>query len=171
VGGGQRLELTDRLLMAAAGKQSVDPRLECAQLLLLKSGTLGAHEPPSLDVGQRLTAPQAERLVERFERRTGISAHQRVAAGGDEPLEARDVELVIMNAQDIARRTGLQSLLLARGTKRSAQLRQANLKVGGGAVRCEVGPQLIGQRVRSDEPVRAQQQQRQHSPGARAADR
>jgi hypothetical protein len=80
---------------------------------------------------------------------------QRVAPLRDEPLEARQVELVLVHVEQVARRTRLESRLW----QELAQLRDVDLHHLLGGARDFLAPEVVDDAVARDRPVRVQEQQ------------
>ena len=90
--GRERVELARKRAVAARGEVGVDPRLQRGQPRFLEPRRLSLRERLEGEVGKCLPAPELERAV-------------RVTVG-DQAREAVDVELVRVDADDVARRPG-----------------------------------------------------------------
>ena len=137
--GGERLKLSDCLLMKSDGQQGVDPRFLDPDVQLLQPGPLGGGERSAVNVGQRRSTPQIQGHLQRCQGALGVPAHQRVAAGRGQPVEAPRVELAIVDMQAVAGRPGLQPACLAQRAQRSPQFGQPDLEVGRSTVRARSG--------------------------------
>ena len=91
---GQLLELGDQLGVAPGRQVGLDAQLQRRELQLLQPRDLGRRERRRGELRQRRPAPQRERLAQLAAARSRASGRQRLAAGGDQALEALGVELV-----------------------------------------------------------------------------
>ena len=91
----ERLELGGDCRVAAFGEVEVDTRLEGGEAGLVEAGGLDLREGLRREVCERRAAPERERCA-RIMR-------------GDQPLEPRDVELVRLDADEVARGTRRRS--------------------------------------------------------------
>ena len=74
--------------------------------------TLGFHPTgfPSVEIGERLPAPEVQCLPEHIRRSFGFADREQLAAAADQPLEVQRVELVGRNREAIALRKRLDRL-------------------------------------------------------------
>ena len=89
VSGHERVELAGERAMASGVEVGVDPGLERPEAQFVESRRLGQRKRLERDVRERLPAPEGERAV-------------RVALG-EELLEAIDVELARLDANEVPR--------------------------------------------------------------------
>ncbi len=74
--------------------------------------TAGFHPTgfPSVEIGERLPAPEVQCLPEHIRRSLGLSDGEQLAAAADQPLEMQSVKLVGRYREAIALRKGLDRL-------------------------------------------------------------
>ena len=94
----ERLELGNELRVAAEREVGIDPQLERGEARSLEALGLRLRENVVGELGERLAAPEAERLAEQPARPGGIGAFRL----GDQPLEAEQVELVGVDPDEVA---------------------------------------------------------------------
>ena len=99
--GDERLELTDQLRSPARRQVGVDSLLEGGEPELVEPRRFGAREGLSCEVGERGPADEGEGLAE--ERGSLLGKIGR-AGLGEQPLEACRVELLRLEAQEVAAR-------------------------------------------------------------------
>ena len=97
----QLLEFGDDLGVPAERQVRVNPLLEGVQPLLLESRDLGAREAVARHVGERWSAPQPERVVQRPSRRVVVARRACTARHLNQLGEAMHVELAFGDVQDI----------------------------------------------------------------------
>ena len=157
-------QLCDQLGMPAGREVRLDARLDGGLLLLL--------EPRDLDLGERLEcqvrewrpAPQRERLAQNCAGFLRPAGRQRGAALLDQLLEALGVELARLDVEPVARRRGLEQLLVA---ERLAQPGDVDLDRLRRAGRCVLAPERHRDPLSADRLVRLEQQHRQDGPPLR----
>lgn len=88
----QSLELADELGVKPSVEVPLDPALEAGEPELLEARDLRLREPPVRELGERRPAPERKRFVE--------------AQLVDETLEALQIELVRIDADDVPRCLG-----------------------------------------------------------------
>ncbi len=115
--------------MAPRREVRLDPRLEAGEPKLLQAADLGLREGLVGELGQRLAAPERKRLA--------------LLARGGQPLESGEVELVLLDAQQVARRARLDTLL----AERLAELGDVDLERLPPALRCLLVPECIDQAI------------------------
>ena len=98
--GDQRLELSDQLGVTAAGQVGVDALLRGRGAEFLQAGDLGLREGLIGHVRQRRPVPELERPTEPVRRDLRILPIR----VGHKPLEAADIDLGGLRAEDIAGR-------------------------------------------------------------------
>jgi hypothetical protein len=94
--GDERLELRHQLVMAAERQVGVDAILERGQPELLQPGDLALRERFAVKIGQRLSAPERERVAQARRPLDGIVAGPRL---GDQRLEPGQVDLARRDLQ------------------------------------------------------------------------
>ena len=97
----QRLELGNKIAMAAERQVGVDPVLERGQPQLLQPGRLGLRERFVANVLVRRAAPQLERLAKARRRRVGVPLLQLRPAARRQQLESFEIQLAGLEAQSI----------------------------------------------------------------------
>jgi hypothetical protein len=127
----QRIELGDDFAVTAGGKVFLDRQLGGARAELLQAPDLGRCERLVSDIGERLTAPQRQRL-----------ARPRAL---DQTLNAKHVDLAVEQSQLVASVAGDD--LRAVAVEQLAQLRDVELDQLGGTGRRSLAPQTLDQAV------------------------
>jgi hypothetical protein len=152
----QPFQLAGELGVTTGGELGVETLLQRRQTRLLQAGDLGLRERLVGQVGKRCSTPHRERLGQQPRRgqRLGFTGL------GDEPLEAREVELGRIDPQDIARGARHQPVV----AELLAQPRDVFLDALGDRRRRRRPPQLVDQPLRRDYLVGVQQQHRQQRP-------
>jgi hypothetical protein len=129
----QRLQLSYDIAMAARIQVDVDRQLHGRQPQLLQPPDLGGGERLTGDIVERRATPQGQCLTR--------------PAACDEPLEARDVELVGAEPQLVPVPAREDLLAIARRGQRLAQLRHVELHQLGGRRRRPLTPQRVDQAI------------------------
>jgi hypothetical protein len=161
----QRLELAHQLRVAPARQLGVDARLKRRPPQLLQAANLDLREPLVREIGERRPAPECERLAQRPRGRGRVAVA--VARLGQQRLEALEVKLARLDAQQVTRRPRDHTLL----TQLLAQPRHIHLDALGDRDRRCLSPQLVDQPVGADDLVGVQQQDGQERPLLTAAER
>ena len=153
----QRFELVDDLGPAAELEVGVDPCLDGRDPPLAEEPDLLLRELLEREIFERIAAPQRERGTQE------LCALLRGRALGlvDEPVEAREVELLRVGAQHVAGRLELDR---AR-SERLAQSGNVVLQRGGRGLRSLPGPELLDEPVARHGLVRVEQQVGEESSG------
>ena len=151
--GRERVELACERAVAARVEVGVDPRLQRGQPRLLEPRRLRLRERLESEVGECLPTPERERAV-------------RVAVG-DQAREAVDVELVGVDADDVARRPGDDPV----GADRPAERMHMHLERARRARRRLLAPDPVDQAVGRDDVVRVEQELREQGARPRPAER
>jgi hypothetical protein len=144
------LQLTDELARGAQLEVGVHPLLERRESRLLQAADLVAGERLEGEVLERRPPPERQRGAELLGALTRLGP----ACLGREPLEARQVELLRIDAQQISGGLGDDQLR----TDRLSQPRDVVLQRGAGGLRWRRPPDLVDQPVGRDDLVRVQQQ-------------
>src|SRR5919206_4882786 len=117
-----------------------------------------------LQVGERPSAPERERLPELRGSPLRRVGRERATALPREPLEAVEVELPGVEAQHVAGRPGDDELLTRGvGVKRLAQARDVRLQRVCRASGRTRAPELVDQQVAGDDLIRVEQEDREQS--------
>ncbi len=122
VRGDVRLELGDRVGVAAARDVGLDALLEAGQPQRLEMGGLDPRER-LIELGERRAAPQVQRLAQQHGRPLRITRVQRRAPRLPQPREAGGVHVLALGDERVAGWPGLQRAL----RKHLAQLRDRDL--------------------------------------------
>ena len=141
--------------MPASRQVGLQPHLHRLQALLLEPGDLGGSERQGCEVGERLPAPQRERLAEDVGGLRGFAVRQRLPTAPDELLEARGVKLITLHDEAVPRRRRDQDLGVA---ERLPQPRDVHCHRLGRSARDVLAPERDRQLVDADRLVRVQQQ-------------
>jgi hypothetical protein len=134
VRGHERVELGDHVGVPARGQVGLDGRLGRARPQLLQPADLRSGERLVGDVGQRVAAPQRERLAR-------LPARH-------EPLEMQRVDVAPVEPQLVPAATRRDHPAVA--GERAAQVRHVGLDHLGRARRRRVTPQALGEPLRPD---------------------
>ena len=153
MGGRERVELARDRGVATCVEVGVDPRLQRCQPCFLEPRRLRLRERLKGEVGERLSAPERERAV-------------RVAVG-DQACEAVDVELVGVDADDVARRPGDDPVRPDPPPERV----HVHLERARRACRRLFAPDPVDQAVGRDDVVRVEQELREQGARPRPAKR
>ena len=151
--GRERVELARKRAVAARGEVGVDPRLQRGQPRFLEPRRLSLRERLEGEVGKCLPTPELERAV-------------RVTVG-DQAREAVDVELVRVDADDVARRPGDDPV----GADRPAERMHVHLERARRARGWLLAPDPVDQAVGRDDVVRVEQELREQGTRPRPAER
>ena len=173
--GDQLLQLGGQRVVPAQRQVGVDPGLERGQPQLLQPGRLRPGERVVGQVGQHPAAPQAQRRAQRLGGLRVPARLQRGPPGREAVLEPRRVQLLTVHPQQVPAVPGHQDLARrAPGPvrlERLAQVRDVDLHGRDPPVGWVPAPDVLGQPVQRYHPVRLEQQQREHRPLPRAAQR
>ena len=137
----ERLQLSDRLVVAAEREQRVEPLLADDEPLLLQPVALGPRERLVEDVRERPSAPECERLLGEREPpfRIGRAAHLR-----QQPLEPRDVDRLVGDVQPEGAAAALEQPVAA---ERLAHARRVHVEGVRDGRRRVVAPERVDERV------------------------
>jgi hypothetical protein len=119
------------------------------------SGSDGSGERLLGEIGERRPPPERGGLAEGRGRRLGIALGGETPALSAQPLEHVQVQLTGVHPHQVAGLAGLDPAP-ALVVQRSSQPRDGHVHCMHGALRRRVGPQLVHQRVHSDDAVRVQ---------------
>ena len=151
----ERLELPRQRRVSTGGEIEVDPVLERREPALVEPCGVRPGERLVRQVGERRAAPERERLADPVRTRCG------------QPLEPVDVELVRLDADEVARRTGDDAV----GAEGAPQRVDVDLQGVLGAGRRRLAPDRVDQPVGGDDLVRVEQELREQRPGPRPPER
>ncbi len=141
----------------------LDPVLQRRQPDLLEPVPRGPGERPARDAGERLSAPQIERVTQPRGARRRVLGRQCVAPLRAQSLEPLEIELLWCDLQHVAGRMRGDARTPLRIRQRPPQPRHQRLQVVARRPRRPLAPQLVDQPVRRDRLARVQQQRRQQS--------
>ena len=153
MGGRKGLELACERAVAPRVEVGVDSRLQRGQPRFLEPRHLRLRERLEGEVGERLAPPERERPV-------------RVAVR-DEARESVDVELVRVDADEVARRPGDDPV----GADRAAKRVHVHLERARGARGRLLAPDPVDQAVGRDDLVGVEQELREQGARPRPAER
>ena len=143
----ERLELRHQLVMAAERQLSVDAILDRRETELLEPGDLALRERLVSQLGQRLPAPERERLAQAGRPLVRIVALSRLR---DQRLEPGDVDLAGRGPQEIAGRARPDPI----GADQLAQCGDVPVQRGLRGSGRLVAPQRLDERSRRARPPR-----------------
>ena len=157
-------QLANEVGVTAGRKVGVDPELHRLEPHLVELADRVAREGLVLEIGQRATPPHAERLAQRGCRGGGVAALQPSARLGHEALEAQQIEILVANLDQVARRHGADHarLAVALRLEQLPEPRDMRLERRGRVLGRIVAPELVDEPVRRDHLVGVEQQQHQH---------
>ena len=159
----QRLELADQVRVAAECEVGLDPLLQCGKALPVEPPGFQPGKRLSSKLGQRRPPPELESLAQELR---GV-VQVRSPRLRNQRLEAQEIELVRFDRNQIAGRPGQQDPL----RQQLAQARDVHLQRRHGRLGRLIAPELVDQTLARDDPICAQQQERQHRPLLRAPQR
>jgi hypothetical protein len=169
-----RLQLTDQLRVPAQGEVRLDPGLHHNEVKLAEAGDLTPSELRVDEVGERRASPKAQARAQRARRAIGVTRFERAQAFVKQSLEARGVELVVSDSQQVAGVVRHEHLggLSARPPwlQRRTQVGHVGLQGVQRAVRWAVFPQLLKEPVARHNVVRLEEQQRENPTLLRTAE-
>ena len=154
---------------------SLDPGLEGGEPQVFQAHGLRLNERVVGQVSEHLAPPQIQRLAQRPGTLRVPARFQRSPPGDERVLEPRRIQVLAIHAEQVATAPGHQhapgSAPEPARLKRAAQVEHVGLQGGDPPIGRVTAPDLLGQPVHRYGPVRLQQQQRQHRPLPRAAQR
>jgi hypothetical protein len=154
VGTHEPLELGNELSVAAEREVGLDSQLECGQMRSPEALNLRLRGRIVGEVRQWLAAPEVERLGQKAAR----SGCLRPFCLGDQPLEAKQVDLIRVDADQVSRLLRHDHPAVA---EQLAQLRDVELKRVRRVGRWAGWPQRVDQAVDRDGTVRRQEECRE----------
>ena len=141
-----------RFDVPALGELALEPPFQRREPQLLEPCDLTLRERLEGEVRQRRPAPQRQRLL--------------VALLGEQPLEAMQVELVVVDPEQVAGRPRLEPVV----AQQPPQLGDLAVERGQRRRRRRLTPQRVDERVLRDDLVRPQQQHPEQRTAAAAAE-
>ena len=159
-------QLPDQLRVAALHQVRLDAVLETGQAQLVEMIALGLREGLG-ELGERLAAPEPERLAQVRGGGRRLAGLERRAARAAQPVEAHDVDRLRVDLDEVAGRAREEHV----GRQQLAQLRDVDLdhlrrRVGHG-----VAPEVVDEAVDRDRAVGRHEQPGQQRPLLEAAER
>ncbi len=152
----QRLELAHHVAMMPEREVRFDPPFERGNPQLLEARALVPREGLR-ELGQCAPAPERERGTQQLSRLLGMALREGPPGVGDRALEARQVQLVVPNLEQVAGRARVQTGL----RKRLPQLRDLYLHHLLRRLRDALAPQGVDDLVAAHAAVGVKQQDRQ----------
>jgi hypothetical protein len=157
--GGLDRQLPDQLRVAAGHEVRFDAILEADEAQFVEAIALGAGE--GLDeLGERLAAPQPERLAQLRGGGFRVSRLERGMAGAAQPVEASDVDRRRIDLDEVAGRAGHEQ----RRRQQLAQLRDEDLHHLGGRLGRGLAPDVVDEAVDRHRTVGREEQAGQQRP-------
>ena len=147
--GDECLELSDQLVVAPEREVGVDPELDCCQPDLLEPGDRRLGEALVGEVRERRAPPQRQRVAQPLRRVGRQAASEQAPPLVHQALEAVEIELVGLDPDDVAGRSGRQHVL----RKRLAKSRDVDPQRGGGVLGRVLAPELVDQPVSGNDLV------------------
>ncbi len=132
----------------------VDPELDCSQPDLLEPGDRRLGEALVGEVRERRASPERQRVAEPLRRVGRQAAGEQAPSLVHEALEAVEIELVGLDPDDVAGRSGRQHVL----RKRLAQSRDVDAQRSGGVLGRVLAPELVDQPVGGNDLVRVEEE-------------
>src|SRR6266851_2484053 len=120
-----------------------------------------------VEIGERPSAPQAERLAETIPCRSGLTPGGGRTSLLEQRFETFEVELARLETEPVAGRAALDPI----AAEQRPQPRDIRVERALRAFRCPRAPQAVDQSIAGDDLVPAQQQRRQQRPLLRPAKR
>ena len=167
LGGDERLELGDELLVPSERQVRVDPVFERGEPELREPSGLAQRERLVDELGERRAVPEAERLAQARCSSQLLAARERRAGLTDEALEASEVELLRRQLRHVALRVGANGRV---GAERLAQLRDVHLHGLGGRLG-RLAPGAFDEPVAADDLAGVEEQLSEHGALLRPAER
>ena len=112
----ERLQLADRLRLAADGHHRLEARLQRLEPKALEACDLGLGEERRREVGERRPAPDRERASQRRLRLVERAGAERTLSGGEQALELVGVDLARRDREPVAGGFGDERAVAARLT-------------------------------------------------------
>lgn len=172
--GHERLEIAERVAVAALVEQGGEAVLEGGRPQLDQSLAFDLGEGVELDIGVGLPAPEGERPVEGGLGLGGSARGEEGPAPGHPGLEHRGVQVVVGDGQEVARRSGDEHRrrLAGRAIRFEDAPQQRDVRLEGrrgGGGRLSL-PEVLDDPVERDDPVRIDEEPRQQGALSGSAD-
>ena len=164
-----RLQLGDELQLPAEREPALRAGLEGGQAQLFEPADLALGEVLVGDVGQRVPAPQGERVVESLHGAGVVAVARGPAAIGDRAGEALGVELARRGRQPVAARVALEGAGRAGRRQRLAQAGDRDVDAPLPRRPAGLVPERVEQLVRRHDAVGVHEQEGEQRDLARAA--
>jgi hypothetical protein len=161
VRGCERADLAEDCLVAPERELGLEPGLERAEADVLEPLRLGGCKGVVLEPVERPPAPQLEGAVEPGDRVLVAALGERPLARLDHALEPVHVDRLRVGAQEVAATAARDLRAALAGGERLAQPRHVHLEVAPRR-RALARPHRIHERRPRDDPVRVQDEQREH---------
>ena len=152
-------QFRDQLRVATREQVRLDAILEADQAQLVEPVALDLREGLR-ELGQRLAAPQPERLAQLRRGGAGLTRFERRVAGAAQAIEAAGVDRLHIDFDEVAGRARDEH----RDRQRLAQLRHVDLHHLRGRVRHLLAPQVLDQPVDRDRAVGRDQEAGEQRP-------
>ena len=153
----ERLELGEHGAVPAERELGLEPLLERGEPQLLEPPDRRLRERLVRDVGERGAAPEAESVLQQADGGLGLGPVERLRGLVRPPLEPVQVEPLRLDVEGVTRRPCLDHLR----SEGLAQLGHLTLYLRHGGDRRSARVEVVGQPLDGDDPVRAQQEDRE----------
>ena len=153
--------------MLAEREPRVVPQLERAQPQLLEARHCAPRDRLVGEVGERRAPPEGDRRLEIVGGVGGALLAERLLGARDEPLEARQVELVRVEADPVAVAEGLDAV----GADRAAQAVDVDLQRGPRGVGRLLAPDRVDETLPRDDAAAVEKELGEDGALLRAAER
>ncbi|CAN5430701.1 hypothetical protein BH10ACT10_BH10ACT10_12060 [soil metagenome] len=161
--GDQALRLRQHLPTPTGADRRVDPQLLEVLPQLVEAGRLDPPHVPRLEVGQRRTTPELERLVEHVRRALGLAQGQQLTGAVVKTVELDAVEVVAGHREAVSVPDGLDRI----GTEGLSEPHHAALQNLGPGVWRPLPPHRLSQTVAGEHLSRVDRERRQDHSVAR----
>src|SRR5215208_6108006 len=158
------LQRGDEPAVLAEPELRLDAVLDAGEPQLLEPRDRRRRERLIGQVGEGWPPPERQRLAQARRRALGRAVREGRAGLLREPLEPGQVERLLPGADEVARRTRLDG-----GAEELAQIRDLALDLRDGGRRRLAAVEVVGQAVDRDDPVGAQEEDRQYRTLTRSA--
>ena len=153
----EHFELGERGAVPAECELGLEALLERREPQLLQPSDRRLRERLVCDVGERSTAPESESVLQQADGGLGLGPVERLRGLVSPPLEPVQVEPLRLDVEGVPRRPRLDH----RCPEELAQLGDLTLHLRHGGDRRSTRVEVVGQPLDGDDPVRAQQKDRE----------